>query len=98
MSSLLDKKRIFVFLPIRTDRFEESSFFAGNCLDIASRKNCAVLIVSPYYISKKGIGENNFFFSVREESKNVYIVRKYAFFYLRKRILDRSQEQTVYFY
>ncbi len=98
MSEALGEKNVFVFLPARNDSFEKSNFFRGNCLELASKKDCAVLIVSPYYILKKGIGGKNFFFSVREESKNIYIIRRYAFFYLRKRLLDTSDRQTVYFY
>ena len=96
MSEALSAKNIFVFLPARND--EESSFFRGNCLEFASKKDCAVLIVSPYYIFKKGLGGKKFFFSLREDSKNVYIVRRYAFFYLRNRLLDKADRQTVYFY
>ena len=98
MSDKLAAKNLFVFFPARGDRFEESRFFKGNCLDLASKKDCAVLIVSPYYIFKKGLGGKKFFFSVREEAKNVYIVRRYAFFYLRKRLIDTADKQAVYFY
>ena len=98
MSVALDSKNVFIFLPTRADRFGESKFFKWNCLDFAKKKDCAVLIVSPYYIAKKGLTNEKFFFSVREEAKNVYTVRKYAFFHLRKRILDRSVSKTVYFY
>ena len=98
MTKALNGKNVFVFIPSRSDGFDKSRFFRGNCLDLAKGKDRAVLIVSPYYIFKKVIGGKKLFFSVREESKNVYIVRRYAFFYLRKHLLDRSDGQTVYFY
>lgn len=46
-----------------------------------------VLIVSPFFLNRKGIGsKDNWFVCYRREQENVYILRNYFFFYFRRRL------------
>ncbi|MBQ8345954.1 MAG: hypothetical protein IJY42_06800, partial [Clostridia bacterium] len=71
-------------------------FLMENAKDLASRGK-AVVVVSPYRISPKGLnGSRKLYFTAREEFPAVYLIRRYYFFSFRKHVLD--QTQTAYLY
>ena len=52
----------------------------------------SVLIVTPFFLGKKGFGDNKkMFVCYRKERDNVFILRRYFFFYFRKKM---KKEQT----
>lgn len=83
MSAALDGKEIYVLFLSK----QENSFLKSNAKSLASMKNRAVIIVSPYWISRKGLTAGHFFSTVRKEYENVYLVRRYYFFKLKKQVL-----------
>lgn len=53
----------------------------------ARHPDSTVLIVSPFFFSKRGIGETEKpFVCYRKEAENIYILRNYFFFYFRRRL------------
>ncbi|MBQ9761157.1 MAG: hypothetical protein IJW16_07395 [Clostridia bacterium] len=73
----------------------ENPFFCANAKSLANDPHCAVIVVSPYWLSGKGISSDHFFCTVRREHERIYLVRRYYFFQLRKRVLGAN---TAYLY
>lgn len=81
----VENKNITVLIPPRGRAFERGSFFRGMANDYASDENNFVIIVSPYFLSSKGVGEKRSFFPMaRFEKDNLVIVRRHYFFALKK--------------
>jgi len=54
-----------------------------------------VLIISPFFFSKKGIGKSpRMYVCFRKECKNVFILRNYFFFYFRRRLKTEKNCST----
>lgn len=97
--TLLAKKTVFVLFPMRGAEFKERHFWQSNARDLAKRKNCAVIIVSPYWLSSYGLkGRDRFYFNAREEDKSLFIVRRHYFFSLRKNVLTRCVGRLILIY
>lgn len=73
---------------------DANSFQVQNARELATRG--IVLLVSPYWISAKGIYPHGFYCTVRHEAPNIFLVRRYYFFSLRRRVLGGLD--TVYMY
>jgi hypothetical protein len=85
-------KHVYVlFLPRAT-----SSFAIENARDLARKSNCAVIAVSPYWISSRGITRSHFYCTVRREEESLFLVRKFYFFSLCKHVL--AKRKTAYLY
>lgn len=86
MKKVLKNKQVYIlFLPK-----QESSFFEGNIRNLAQKEKSAVIVVSPYWISGKGLASDHFFCTVRNEGQNIYLVRRYYFFMLKKHVLGHN--------
>lgn len=72
-----------------------SPFFAANALDLARRGN-AVAVVSPFWISARGLKKGGFYCTVREELPRVFLVRRYYFFAMKKRVLDDTHTAFLF--
>jgi hypothetical protein len=97
LSQFIKNKNIYVTFASRGRHFEENSCFMSTVSMLATNGNY-VIIVSPYFISSKGVCKNNFYPVVRFETNNVCIVRKYAFFALRSRLLSGNNRRVSYIY
>lgn len=73
---------------------DKNSFQIRNARELATRGT--VLLVSPYWISAKGIYPHGFYCTVRHEAPNVFLIRRYYFFSLRRHVLKGLD--TVYLY
>jgi len=55
--------------------------------EVARHPGATVLLVSPFFLGRKGIGDGkSMYITFRKEQENVYILRKYFFFYFRKHL------------
>ena len=97
LSLFIKDKDIYVVFASRGRPFEKDSCFM-NTADMLSKIGGYVIIVSPYFISSKGFGEDVFYPVVRFETNNVCLVRKYAFFALRSRLLSGKNQRVTYIY
>ncbi len=87
MSEKLAGKHIRVFIPPRAMPLDTRSFMARSARSMVD-DDTAILIVSPYLISSRGVGGKGAYFTARAESEGVYIVRRHYYFILRRRVLD----------
>ena len=74
---------------------EHTPFFEGNVRSLA-KGDAVVLIVSPFWLSGKGLRKKGFYSTVRQEEKNVYLLRRYYFFSMKKQV--RALERACYLY
>lgn len=96
LEKLRDKKVYVLFadrkqLPKNRD---QESFLRKNAEDLA-RDGSVVVVVSPYYFSSRGLGEDRAYVTARREFEGVYIVRKNYFFMLRRRVIKTVAAEIV---
>ncbi len=92
---LIGNRSVTVFFPPK-----EKSFRSGSYLSYAVREaekaGQAVIIVSPYHLSAKGIFTSKRpYIAMREESARVMIVKKHFYFSLRKKVLDPINDRLT---
>ena len=90
-------KNIFVFFPQSDRHFEKGSCFAKT-LQMLSGHDNFLIVVSPFFTSPDGFGGEGYYTTLRFESENICIVRKYSFFALRRRLLGKYSGRTTYVY
>lgn len=105
---LCDKRRIYVFFPESKAQFHPASFFCQNVLDLASDRECAVIIVSPNQISRAGIGKRRFYATYRREGnedenenengQSIFLLRKYFYFTFRNEVLSLPENRKKLFF
>ncbi len=76
---------------------ESGEFFKANARSLAAQEGNAVIVISPFYLSSRGIRKRSpFYVTARMEEKDLFLVRRYYFFSLQKAVL--SKEKTAYWY
>lgn len=70
-------------------------FLAQNARSLAEDGR-VVIVVSPYWISAKGVSKGKFYATFREESPQIFLVRRYYFFHLRRHVL--ADKAVAYLY
>ena len=98
MTRTLADKTVYVLFPERRGEFSHGQFWRGNALDLAEDKSTAVILVSPYLLSPKGMRKGEFYFNLRQEAKNIFIVRRHYFFSLSKHVLENRVKRTILIY
>ena len=88
MRKALEGRHLRVFFPPRGASWDSDSFFMRQARDMAREDGVAVVIVSPYSLSRRGAGKKRFFFTARKDGENLYIVRRHYFFTFRKKVMD----------
>lgn len=84
VSRITKNKRLAFIFPPR-GALGEDRFLSYNAKTLSSSIRCTVFVVSPYLFSSRGIGGHGQYTSVRCESEGVYIIRRQAYFRLRRR-------------
>ncbi len=93
----LSGKAVRVFIPPRGASLKAGSFFIRNARAMAC-EGVAVLVVSPYPVSNRGLGGKGGFFTARKESEGLYLIRRHYFFMLRKQVLDALEQDITMVY
>ena len=88
LRSALEGKHLRVFFPPRGASWTPDSFFMRQARAMAVEEGVAVVIVSPYSLSRRGAGKKRFFFTARQDGEDLYVVRRHYFFTFRKRVMD----------
>ena len=88
LKKALTGKRIRILIPPGKSAFSENAFFIRNAREMAQHGEVAVIAVSPYLLSTKGLGGRGAYSNARQEADNLFIVRRHYFFTLRRRVLD----------
>lgn len=94
LAEALTDKQVRVLIPGRSVRLANSihgdaSFFVRQAREMAASPDEAVLVVSPYLLSSKGLGGKGAFFTARDEGGGVYLLRRHYYFILRRRVLEK---------
>ena len=84
----LEGNHLRVFFPPRGASWAPDSFFMRQARAMAAEEGVAVVIVSPYSISRRGAGKKRFYFTARRDGEDLYVVRRHYFFTFRKRVMD----------
>ena len=98
MARILRDQSVVVFFPTRGGELTEGNFWRTHVEALASYQGKTVLIVSPYFWSGKGITGNRFYFLLRKEKENIYILRKHYYFSLKQAVLDKKTNSLTLIY
>ena len=92
LSRWLNGKRIYVlFLSTR-----ENAFLEQNAGRLSEEDGTAVIVVSPYLVSPRGLRNGRFYCTARREADAVYLIRRYYYFSLRKHVLHGKAVAYLY--
>lgn len=91
-------KRVRVLIPTGKKSFEENAFFIRNARSMAAEGDCAVIAVSPFLVSRRGLGGQGGYFTARKEAEGLFVVRRHYFFTLRRRVLDTLDGEITLIY
>ena len=97
LEPMLYEKNIFIFFPSVGKPFQSGSYFR-NLISSETDPDTFTVVVSPYLISSKGLGGRGYYPVIRMEKTNVCLIRKNAFFALRRKLLHLYSERTSYIY
>ena len=100
MEHKLKDKKVYVFFPTRDGEFQNGRFWKANIAELSNKQDhtSAVLVVSPFFWSFKGIFDTSPYFLIREERKNIYLIRKHYYFSLRKKVLSKNEQLLTLIY
>ena len=96
----LSGQSILVFFPKSGRPFEEGSCFSKTLNKVSknTKESNFVIIVSPFFLSPVGFGGKGYYTTLRFEKENVCLIRKHAFFALRRKLLGKYSGRTTYIY
>jgi hypothetical protein len=90
--------RVRILIPPRGAALKGGSFFIRNARAMAAEDGVAVLVVTPYLISCRGLGGHGAFITLRKEADGLFLARRTYFFSLRKQVLDASGADVTVVY
>ena len=89
LQKAIGERRVWVF-------FSVGRFGYASAAQVAKEKNRLCLIVSPHWIRARGNGSRKFYLNLREESENCYLVRRYFYIRLKKKLLRSDNLALIY--
>lgn len=98
MEKRLSGKTVYVFFPERTGEFSGAAFWRENIFDLASRDAVCVVVVSPFFLSPRGLLRRPFYFNMRTEAPHVFLVRRHYFYSLKKHVLPHCTKRLIFIY
>lgn len=90
LSEHLKDKQVYVFFCAN------GNFGIQNACALASDPHIAVLTISPYWIGAKGLLSNKRYVNMRQDGERLFLIRRYFYFAVRKRILKNGRTTLVY--
>jgi len=90
-STLSNRRACVLFLAANT----QNGFLWQNALDLSAR-GYTVFLISPYWISGQSPVSKKYYVTARTLSPNVYLIRRYYFFSLRRHVLKDRETAYVY--
>ncbi len=90
----LRDKQIFVFFP--TEQTPRGGVLHATLIQLASKPGNAVFAVSPYPLSPELFGQNRPYFIQTRSAENIFYIRKYYFFMLRRGVLSRRPVRYIF--
>ncbi len=87
MANVLRGKHIRVLIPYDHTVLGDDSFLDRCAREMATHPHTAVIVISPHFISNKGLGGKGIYFTARQEADNLFVVRKGYYFILKRKVL-----------
>ena len=91
-------KTVYVLFLNRSGELSRGGFWQYNARSLATRPNSAVILVSPFLISPRGLSRLSFYRSFRREETNIFTVRQHYFFLLKSTILPECAKRSILIY
>ena len=98
MKEALLGKTVYVLFLHRSGEFSHGRFWRQNARSLAALPNSAVILVSPFLISPRGLSRVSFYRSFRREEHNIFTVRQRYFFLLKKTTLSECAKRSILIY
>ncbi len=94
----LRNKRVFIFFPTSSPAPGYGSVMHATVEGLAVSRSNVIFVVSPHTVSSCIFGERHMFFMARNAEENVFYIRKFYYFLLRRRVLcDMPERVSVIF-
>lgn len=94
----LQDKQVFIFFPTASPSPGYGSVMHATVEGLAENRDNVVFVVSPHTVSSCIFGERHMFFIARNADENVFYIRKFYYFLLRRRVLcDMTERVSVIF-
>ena len=81
--------RVYVFFAL-------GEFGSSAAVELSQTSDLVCLAVSPHWISPETAYSNRFYLNIRYETQRFYTVRRYFYFYLRKKLLKPQKTTLIY--
>lgn len=94
----LTGRKVYMFLPAAMSLLRDGSCLHATAAELADSDGRIVFVVTPGFFSPRGFGSRRFFFTSRKCADGIYLIRKYYFFMLRRRILSGLTAGVTYIY
>lgn len=98
MEQILEHQKIVILFPTRDGELNTGRFWRAHIEELSTHQNHTILIVSPYFWSAKGLESDQFYFLLRKEKENIYLLRRHYYFSLKKKILEKRRDSLVLIY
>ena len=98
-AEIIRDKNVTVLFPPKERAFEIGSYFSGFAEEEAKKQNSVVIIVSPYNFKAIGLsGSRKGYYVSRYDGENILLVRRYYYFTLRNKIIDKYASHITEIY
>ncbi len=98
MTEALHGRTVYVLFPTRGAPFRHGSFWRQSALYFATLPNSAAVVVTPYFLSCRGVLHGRPFVHARADAPHLYVVRRHCFFTLKSKILPHHVKRAVLLY
>lgn len=98
LAERLAGRRVLVCFADRDALIDADSYFCGMVRDFAARPDTAVIVVSPYFRSGRGMGTRKVYITLcREEAVEgeIYLIRRHYYFSLRRHVLNAIGDRVI---
>lgn len=96
LEEMIADRKVIILFPPRHCKFGCGGFLYRNICELADR-GYAVIAVSPFMLSPKGVSESQrLFANIRIEDEKIFTIRRQYFFFINKRILQKHEKRVIY--
>ncbi len=92
----LKGKRVEMVFPSRERMYDGSDYLCA-WAEHTARNGEVMIVVSPYFVSPRGLFGRKRYLTLRAEQERVYILRKFAYFRLRRHFEKLAERVVCYF-
>lgn len=85
----IENKEVYVY-------FSLGDFGTATAKQMARDRPCVCLAVSPHWIASDGPCGSRFYLNLRREDENFFLIRRYFYFHIRKKLLNPDKTALIY--